>query len=169
MVADKKAFYPTRFLYVPHTHTHPFTQPAMKLKKNKPSSLNHLMDSTFIFTLKWWLTDKQINTDTEWTPPKKTRKHRATRLNHHFLFFDPLVTPLAKNKTKCWRWAKFKETEGLMTVTMEIPSPFLLQEKRALHPKKKKKKKKSCCPCGLPWFKKKKNQTYYLKLFRGLV
>lgn len=36
-------------------HTQPFTQPAMKLKKTtkkKNSSLNHLMDSTFIFTLK---------------------------------------------------------------------------------------------------------------------
>lgn len=55
-----------------------------------------------------------------------------------------------------------------MTVTMEIPSPFLLQEKEHFI-QKKKKKKKSCCPCGLPWFKKKKNQTYYLKLFRGLV
>lgn len=56
-----------------------------------------------------------------------------------------------------------------MTVTMEISSPFLLQEKEHFI-QKKRKRRKAAAHVDYPGLKKKKkNQTYYLKLFRGLV
>lgn len=121
-----------------HTTIHTTSHEAQK-----NSSLNHLMDNTFIFTLKWWLTDKQINTDTEWTPKKQeNRKHRATRLNHLFLFFDPSVTPLAKNKTNAGGGRSLKRQRGLNDSYDGDPFSISATRKRALHPKKKEKKKK---------------------------
>lgn len=44
-----------------------------------------------------------------------------------------------------------------MTVTMEIPSPFLLQEKEHFIQKKKGKRRKAAAHVDYPGFKKKSN------------